>query len=131
MQSCTPCVRDNPVLNPGYIPLPEPLALTLGLHQSSKSATTTPQAELDAEHWCGVLQEVALPDTGGEPAAFMAKAVDFANERCEGTLSCSIFVPPQVSVTDYAVAELCGSFCSASHNLLTRCACSQRANNVG
>ena len=54
------------------------------------------QAELDAEHWCSVLQEVALPGTGTDPAAFMAKAVDFVNQRCEGTLSCSIFIPPQV-----------------------------------
>lgn len=57
----------------------------------------TLQAELDKEHWCSVLQEVALPGTGADPAAFLAKAVDFTNERCEGTLSCSVFIPPQVT----------------------------------
>ena len=58
------------------------------------------QAQPDVEHWCGVLQEVALPGTGADAAAFLAGAVEFANERCEGTLSCSIFIPPQVTGDD-------------------------------
>ncbi len=56
------------------------------------------QAELDVEHWCGVLQEIALPGTGADAAAFLAKAVDFVNERCVGTLSCTVLIPPQVTV---------------------------------
>ena len=56
------------------------------------------QAELDLEHWCGVLQEVAIPSTGTDAAAFLQKSVDLANNSCYGTLSCSIFIPPQVSL---------------------------------
>ena len=39
------------------------------------------QADTETENWCGVLQEVALPDTGPDPASFLAAAVDFANNR--------------------------------------------------
>lgn len=54
-----------------------------------------PQAELDQEHWCGVMQEVAVPGTGADAAAFLREAVALANDRCDGTLSCAIFIPPQ------------------------------------
>ena len=40
-----------------------------------------------------MLQEVALP-CGGDPPAFMAAAAAFANDRCWGTLSCSLIVHP-------------------------------------
>ncbi len=67
------------------------------LRAPSATRASCLQAELDKEHWCSVLQEIALPGTGADPAAFLAQAVQFANERCEGTLSCSVFVPPQVT----------------------------------
>ena len=59
-------------------------------------ACAAPQAELDQEHWCGVLQEVAIPGTGADPAAFLDQAVALANDRCDGTLTCRIFILPQV-----------------------------------
>lgn len=59
--------------------------------------TLTSQARLDTENWCGVLQEVALPGTAlADPDAFLPAAVQFANDRCWGNLSCSLFVSPQV-----------------------------------
>ena len=50
------------------------------------------QAQTKTENWCGVLQEVALPGTYGDPEAFLDAAVKFANEECWGTLSCSLMV---------------------------------------
>ena len=57
------------------------------------------QARTDTENWCGVLQEVALPGTGADPEKFLDAAVVYANDRCWGTLSCSLmvnlyFLPP-------------------------------------
>ena len=52
------------------------------------------QAQTKTENWCGVLQEVALPGTYGDPEAFLDAAVKFANEECWGTLSCSLMVCP-------------------------------------
>lgn len=52
------------------------------------------EAATQDENWCGVLQEVALPGCGSDPAAFMAAAAAFANDRCWGTLSCAVFVHP-------------------------------------
>lgn len=69
------------------------------------------------ENWCGVLQEVALPDCGNDPVAFLKQAVMMANGSCWGTLSCSLFVPPDVQhshpdAVDEAVASLkYGSVC--------------------
>ena len=40
------------------------------------------------------MQEVALPGTGSDAGAFLQAAVALANDRCDGTLSCSIFIPP-------------------------------------
>ena len=40
------------------------------------------------ENWCGVLQEVALPACGGDPATFLSAAVEYANKQCWGTLAC-------------------------------------------
>jgi acyl-CoA reductase-like NAD-dependent aldehyde dehydrogenase len=48
---------------------------------------------LNVEAFCGVLAEVTL-DAGriGDPAAFLAGAVRFVNERVWGTLSCTVLV---------------------------------------
>jgi hypothetical protein len=69
------------------------------------------QADTKNENWCGVLQEVALPNTGTDGAAFLEKAVEFANERCWGSLGCSIIIPPDVKeqhpqAVDAAIANL-------------------------
>jgi len=48
---------------------------------------------LDHEAFCGVLAEVSL-DCPDDAAAFLAQAVPFANDRCAGTLSCSVIVHP-------------------------------------
>jgi hypothetical protein len=44
-------------------------------------------------------------DCGGDPAQFMAAALDFANNRCWGTLSCSVFAHPTTQVRGAAHAE--------------------------
>ena len=54
------------------------------------------QAQTKTENWCGVLQEVALPGTYGDPEAFLDAAVRFANEDCWGTLSCALMVQPSL-----------------------------------
>lgn len=46
------------------------------------------EANTQAENWCGVLQEVALPMTGADPSAFLRAAVEYANNECWGTLAC-------------------------------------------
>ncbi|GMH35326.1 hypothetical protein BSKO_03194 [Bryopsis sp. KO-2023] len=50
-------------------------------------------ADIRTEHWCGVFQEVCLPECGDDPVKFMKEAVKFAN-KCWGTLSCSVFIHP-------------------------------------
>lgn len=40
------------------------------------------QANTTRENWCGCLQEVCLPGTGVDSAAFLEKAVAFANDKC-------------------------------------------------
>jgi acyl-CoA reductase-like NAD-dependent aldehyde dehydrogenase len=47
---------------------------------------------LSNEAFCGVLAIVALDASG--PVDFLAKAVDFANDRCWGTLSATMLVHP-------------------------------------
>ena len=64
-----------------------------------KTGLAPEAAATGGENWCGVLQEVALEGTGGDPAAFMAAAVDFANARCWGTLSAALFIHPKTQVT--------------------------------
>lgn len=66
------------------------------------------QARTDTENWCGVLQEVALPGSGGDPEQFLEAAVAYANDRCWGTLSCSLMAscPPQ-SALSTALAASC------------------------
>jgi len=44
------------------------------------------EAQTRLESWCGVLQEVTFTGCGG-PADFMAQAVDYANNKCWGTLA--------------------------------------------
>lgn len=54
-----------------------------------------------------MLQEVALP--GGQmadPSLFLPAVTKFANERCWGNLSCSLFVHPEVCW------GLCPQFCT-------------------
>ena len=57
---------------------------------------------LNTEAFCGVLAEVTLDATTAPE--FLAKAVDFANDRCWGTLSCSLLVHP--TTADEHAAEL-------------------------
>ncbi len=47
---------------------------------------------LSTEAFCGVLAETELDAT--TPREFLERAVDFANERCWGTLSCCVLVHP-------------------------------------
>ena len=52
------------------------------------------EAETRVENWVGVLQEVALPGCGGDAAAFLAAAVEYANSACAGSLSVMLIAPP-------------------------------------
>ncbi|KAL4444976.1 hypothetical protein ABPG77_004026 [Micractinium sp. CCAP 211/92] len=58
-----------------------------------KAGLRPDEAATQDENWCGVLQEVCL-DSGGDSERFMREAAAFANDRCWGTLSCSVFVHP-------------------------------------
>jgi len=55
---------------------------------------------LTNEAFCGVLAEVALDAT--TPQEFIDKAVVFANEKCWGTLSCTVIIHP---ATEEACAD--------------------------
>ena len=71
------------------------------------------QAQTKTENWCGVLQEVALPGTYGDPEAFLDAAVKFANEECWGTLSCSLMVcssSPSQAKRQHHILELTCEF---------------------
>jgi len=64
---------------------------------------------LTNEAFCGVLAEVAIE--ADDAASFLSRAVDFANDRCWGTLSCAMFVHPATerdhgAAVDAAVAKL-------------------------
>jgi aldehyde dehydrogenase family protein len=67
---------------------------------------------LNVEAFCGVLAEVTLDvERIGDPAAFLAGAVRFVNERVWGTLSCTLLVAraPRAALGDaleQALAEL-------------------------
>jgi acyl-CoA reductase-like NAD-dependent aldehyde dehydrogenase len=54
---------------------------------------------LTEEAWCGLVAETSLDARG--PADFLEKAVDFANERCWGSLSCILLVHP-ATMRDFA-----------------------------
>ncbi|MCA9533277.1 MAG: aldehyde dehydrogenase family protein [Myxococcales bacterium] len=56
----------------------------------------------NTEAWCGVTSETALE--AGSVVEYIERAVDFANDRLWGTLSCSIIVHPK-SLEDPAVAN--------------------------
>ena len=64
---------------------------------------------LNNEAFCGVIAEVALDVTSAQ--SFLDSAVDFANERCWGTLSCCVLVHPaternHAAALDRAIADL-------------------------
>lgn len=64
---------------------------------------------LSNEAFCGVLAEVAL-DTSS-PGEFLEAAVEFANERCWGSLSCMMLIHPDTAkanatTLDRALADL-------------------------
>lgn len=54
---------------------------------------TPGEAHTSEEHWCGVLQEVALPGCDSTEA-FLQEAVRYVNTQCWGSLACSVWVHP-------------------------------------
>ena len=74
------------------------------------------QADLTHENWVGVLQQVDIPG-GGRADTFLPEAVNLANDRCWGSLSCTFIVDPKTqsssaSAVDKAIADLrYGSVC--------------------
>ena len=50
---------------------------------------------LTNEAFCGVLAEVAID--AGNASEFLARAVDFANDDCWGTLSCMLLIDPRTA----------------------------------
>lgn len=72
----------------------------------------TPEtADPQNENWCGVLQEVAIPGTNGDPSEFLSRAVAFANEKVWGSLSAGVIIHPATRAAhaeayDKAIAEL-------------------------
>ena len=57
-----------------------------------------------------MLQQVDIPG-GGRPDSFLSAAVSLANDKCWGTLSCTLIVDPKTqrssaSAVDKAVADL-------------------------
>lgn len=59
-----------------------------------KTGLSPEEADTKTENWVGVLQEVALPGCNGEASTFLNEAVKFANEKCWGSLSCSLIIHP-------------------------------------
>lgn len=62
-----------------------------------KTGLAPENAATQDENWCGVLQEVSLHAATAckcDPEAFLSAAVDFANTKCWGTLSCVIIAHP-------------------------------------
>jgi acyl-CoA reductase-like NAD-dependent aldehyde dehydrogenase len=64
---------------------------------------------LSHEAFCGILSIVTLP--ANDATEFLARAVDFANDDCWGTLSCSLLVHPSTErdfgdAVDDAIARL-------------------------
>lgn len=65
---------------------------------------------LENEPWCGIFSFVDL-DVGDDPAAYLAAAVPFANDKCWGTLSINVLVDPRAEkalgpAMDRAIADL-------------------------
>ena len=68
------------------------------------------QANLTHENWVGVLQQIDI-SAGGNPDSFLPQAVSLANDKCWGTLSCSLIVDPVTqkanqTAVDTAIADL-------------------------
>lgn len=62
------------------------------------------------ENWVGVLQQIDISG-GGKAESFLPQAVSLANDKCWGTLSCSLIVDPVTqkmhqTVVDTAIADL-------------------------
>ncbi len=71
--------------------------------------TTAGEYALTEEAFCGILAEVSLDATSA--ADFLTKAVDFANDRLWGTLSCTVIIDGQTQKKhdrelDTAIANL-------------------------
>jgi acyl-CoA reductase-like NAD-dependent aldehyde dehydrogenase len=62
---------------------------------------------LTTEAFCGILAEVNLPG-GDDPAAFLAQAVTFANERIAGNLACAVLVKPASGLREPVEAAIAG-----------------------
>lgn len=56
------------------------------------------------EAFAGVVTEIPL-DTDGSPKAFLEEATRFCNDQCWGTLSCSIWIPPDTQKSYSAECE--------------------------
>ena len=61
------------------------------------------------EPWCSIFSFVSIPSNGG--AAFLDRAVPFANDRCWGTLAINVLIDPRTERElgerfDRAIAEL-------------------------
>ena len=68
------------------------------------------QADVKHENWVGVLQQIDISG-GGNPDSFLPQAVNFANNKCWGNLSCTLIVDPVTqkanqSAVDTAIADL-------------------------
>ena len=75
-----------------------------------RRCTAAFQANLTHENWVGVLQQVDIPG-GGTADNFLPQAVSLANDRCWGTLSCTLIVDPKTQsssalAVDKAIADL-------------------------
>jgi acyl-CoA reductase-like NAD-dependent aldehyde dehydrogenase len=71
--------------------------------------TVAGEYALTEEAFCGVLAQVSIESPSA--ADFLTKAVDFANDRVWGTLSCTVLIDPQTqkkyrSEFDQAIAKL-------------------------
>lgn len=72
-------------------------------------STDAGEYALTTEAFCGVIAEATLDES--DPRRFLERAVDFANDRCWGTLSTCVLVHPSTAETyevelDRAIANL-------------------------
>ena len=80
------------------------------LLQTFVKGTAFLQANLTHENWVGVLQQVDIAG-GGRANTFLPQAVSLANDKCWGTLSCTLIVDPKTqsasaTAVDRAIADL-------------------------
>ncbi|GMH35791.1 hypothetical protein BSKO_03659 [Bryopsis sp. KO-2023] len=76
----------------------------LGIHHSGSKVSTLPfllvtgqspeESSTRMETWTTAVQEVLLPTNESDPASFLRSAVQFANESCWGTQSCTLLIHP-------------------------------------